>query len=148
MGKNTKIAMVKSLSNNREQTYREESVTPSFSGEISRVSTATSIKGEIVSNGSMQIDGNVEGKISCAGHLVVGQTAVIKGDIQCSTVDFCGSIVGNLYVEDTLNVKKTACIDGDINAKKMCVELGAALNGCCRTYKADVPASEPHSSAE
>ena len=132
--------MVKTSSNFSSQVSKGEPETPAIPNEVSQITSSTTIKGEIVSNGSMRIDGIVEGKISGTGHLTIGEKAVIKGDIECSTVDFSGTIVGNMYVSDVLCVKSTASVDGDINARKLHVELGASVNGTCHMFKSEEPA--------
>lgn len=140
--------MVKALSNTIAQFSKGEPV--ASTNEISHISSTTTIRGEVVSNGNMRIDGNVEGKISSSGHLTIGEMAVINGDIECATVDFRGSIVGNLYVNDVLCLKNTASVEGDINTRKLQVELGARINGSCHMYKKEEPAypSAPEPEAE
>ena len=56
--------------------------------EVSRISSGTIIKGEIISPNDIRIDGNFEGKISSKGRVVIGDKAVINGDIICENVDY------------------------------------------------------------
>ena len=58
--------------------------------EVSRISTGTVIKGEINSPNDIRIDGSFEGKIVSNGRVVVGDKAVISGDVICDNVDFWG----------------------------------------------------------
>ena len=100
--------------------------------EVSRISTGTVIKGEINSPNDIRIDGTFEGKIVCKGRVVAGEKAVIKGDIVCETVDFWGKLEGCLYVKDTLTLKDTCTVTGDLHIKRLVVELGARFNGACK----------------
>ncbi len=100
--------------------------------EISRISTGSVIKGEISSPNDIRIDGLFEGKIYCKGRVVVGEKAEVKGDIICDNVDFWGKIEGSLYVNDTLTLKDTCCVNGDLHIKRLVVELGAKFNGSCK----------------
>ena len=68
--------------------------------EVSRISTGTVIKGEITSPNDIRIDGSFEGKIISKGRVVVGEKAVISGDIICENVDFWGKMTGCFYVKD------------------------------------------------
>ena len=70
--------------------------------EVSRISTGTVIKGEINSPNDIRIDGAFEGKLVCKGRVVVGEKAVIKGDIICENLDFWGRLEGSLYVKDKI----------------------------------------------
>ena len=57
---------------------------------ISRISAGTVIKGEILSPCDIRIDGTFEGKLHSKGRVVIGETAVIKGDIFCENLDLWG----------------------------------------------------------
>ena len=100
--------------------------------EVSRISTVTVIKGEINSPNDIRIDGAFEGKLVCKGRVVVGEKAVIKGDIICENLDFWGRLEGSLYVKDILSLKDTCEVAGDLHVKRLAVELGARFNGACR----------------
>ena len=100
---------------------------------ISRISAGTVIKGEILSPCDIRIDGTFEGKLQSKGRVVVGETAVIKGDIFCDNIDLWGKVEGNLFVKDTLALKEGCTVNGNLHIKKLSVELGAVFNGNCKT---------------
>ena len=99
---------------------------------ISRISSGTIIKGEIVSPGDIRIDGTFDGKIQCKGRVVIGETASIKGDIVCDNVDLWGKVDGNIYVKDTLSLKEGCVVNGNLHVRKLAVELGSTFNGNCK----------------
>ena len=99
---------------------------------ISRISAGTVIKGEIVSPSDIRIDGTFEGKVQTKGRVVVGETAVVTGDIICENIDLWGKVNGNVYVKDTLALMEGCHVDGNLNIKRLSVELGATFNGNCR----------------
>lgn len=99
---------------------------------ISRISAGTIIKGEILSPSDIRIDGTFEGKIQSKGRVVVGESAHIKGDIVCANVDLWGKVEGNIFVKDTLNLKEGCVVNGNLNIRKISVELGSIFNGNCR----------------
>ncbi|MCI7196418.1 MAG: polymer-forming cytoskeletal protein [Candidatus Cryptobacteroides sp.] len=103
--------------------------------EVSRISTGTVIKGEINSPNDIRIDGVFEGKIFSKGRVVVGEKAEIKGDIVCDNVDFWGKMTGSLFVRDTLTLKDTCSVNGDLHVQRLVVELGAHFNGTCKMLK-------------
>ena len=100
--------------------------------EVSRISAGSVFKGEISSPNDIRIDGTFEGKVYSKGRVVVGETAVVKGDIICQNVDFWGVIQGNFYVKDTLSLKGGCKVDGDLHIKRLQVELDARFNGNCK----------------
>ena len=99
---------------------------------ISRISAGTVIKGEILSPCDIRIDGTFEGKIQSKGRVVVGESAHIKGDIVCDSIDLWGKVEGNVFVKDTLNLKEGCSVTGNLNVRKLSVELGATFNGNCK----------------
>ena len=100
---------------------------------VSRISAGTVIKGEIQSPYDIRIDGTFEGKILTKGRVVIGESAVIKGDIICENIDLWGKVEGELFVKDTLALKEGCKMNGNINISRLSVELGAIFNGTCRT---------------
>ena len=100
--------------------------------EVSRISTGTVVKGEISSSIDIRIDGTFEGKIKSKGRVVVGEKALIKGDIICANVDFWGTMEGNFYVKDTLSLKSSSKVKGDLHIKRLQVELDARFDGTCQ----------------
>ena len=99
---------------------------------ISRISTGTIIKGEILSPYDIRIDGTFEGKIQTKGRVVVGETAFIKGDIICENIDLWGKVDGNVFVKDTLSLMEGCSVNGNLNTRRLSVELGSTFNGNCR----------------
>ena len=100
--------------------------------EVSRISAGTTVKGEITSPYNVRIDGNFEGKVISEAKVVVGEKATIKGDIICNNADLWGTINGDLYVKDTLALKETCVINGDLHIRRLSVELDATFNGNCK----------------
>ena len=99
---------------------------------VSRISTGTIIKGEIVSPYDIRIDGTFEGKVQSKGRVVIGETAVIKGDILCENIDLWGKVEGNIFVKDTLALKEGCKVDGNLHIRRLSVELGATFTGGCK----------------
>ncbi len=99
--------------------------------EVSRISAGTLFKGEIQAPGDIRIDGSLDGKLVSKGRVVVGEKASLTGTVICQNMDFCGTMKGNFYVKDTLNLKAGCTVEGDIHIKRLQVELGARFNGSC-----------------
>ena len=99
---------------------------------ISRISAGTVIKGEIQSPYDIRIDGTFEGKVQTKGRVVVGESASVKGDVICENIDLWGKMEGNVFVKNTLALKEGCVVDGNLNVRKLSVELGSSFNGTCR----------------
>lgn len=96
---------------------------------VNRIANSTFIKGDISSKSDIRVDGIVEGTIYSDVKVVVGETAVIRGNIVCTNIDLWGRMEGNVYVKDLLTIKSTACVEGNVNVRRFQVEVGASVNG-------------------
>lgn len=100
-------------------------------GSANRFGSETIIQGEIKSNGDIRVDGKIIGTVVTKSKLVVGGTGSVEGDIHCKNATIEGVVVGRIEVDELLDLKKNANIQGDIITKKMVVEEGAVFNGTC-----------------
>lgn len=99
---------------------------------LNLINAGTEIRGDIISNGDVRIDGILKGTVHTKARLVIGSTGVIEGDIKAQNADVSGNIKGNISVDDLLSLKSTAKIHGDIITRKLIVETGGEFNGKCQ----------------
>ncbi|MFT4754030.1 MAG: cytoskeletal protein CcmA (bactofilin family) [Salibacteraceae bacterium] len=93
------------------------------------LAAGTEVKGDIITQGDIRIDGKVTGSITSKGKLVVGNTGVIEGEVNCVTGNISGSIQGVVVVSEMLKVQATGKLSGEITYGKLSVEPGAELEG-------------------
>lgn len=91
----------------------------------------TSFTGDIVSEGDFRIDGNLEGNLKTDGKVIIGSAGTIKGKVESNHADIEGEFSGDLLVNETLTVRGTASIFGDVVVGKLSVEPGASFNATC-----------------
>ena len=98
---------------------------------INLIGIGTDIKGDIVSNGDIRIDGALTGNLNTSGKLVIGETGKIHGEIVCKNSEVLGEIKGKIKVTELLSLKATSKIFGDIVTKKLAIEPGSKFTGNC-----------------
>lgn len=114
----------------REPEAASESPAPEGRARPSHVATSVVVKGELVANGDLSVDGNVEGKIVLEGHdLVVGPTARIVAEIQARTVTVHGTVVGNITVDDRIEITPSGSVRGDLRAPRIALADGSSFRG-------------------
>lgn len=102
------------------------------SGEhFSIVSAECYFQGTLSVQGSLRVDGKLEGSVDNARQVIVGEGGKITGDVTAHTVVCGGDIEGNVCAE-MLEVLGKASIKGDIRAQKMIVEEGGRIEGLCK----------------
>lgn len=112
------------------------------------------ITGTVKSSGGLRIDGRLNGDLNCAGDVVVGKSANIKGNLAVNSVNIEGQIAGNIVARDRIGLKAAARITGDVKAKRMTVEDGVTFVGKAEVNPSGVkapdggPAPESHDAGQ
>ena len=104
---------------------------PEISKEQNRISAGTIITGDIEAKGGFRIEGTLKGTLNTAGKVVISKGGFIEGTLDCQNADFEGKFSGKLTVHETLTLRSSAVIDGEVIAGKLAIEPGAAFNASC-----------------
>lgn len=95
------------------------------------ISNATDIVGNVNFKGGQHIDGNVKGNITSDDPdslLVIGETAVVEGDLRAATVIINGRVTGNV-IGKIVEIEQSAKVNGNINYTKFISHAGAFIKG-------------------
>ncbi|WP_373088504.1 polymer-forming cytoskeletal protein [Sneathiella sp.] len=106
---------------------KPETKSPKINAMPSIISESLTIEGNLISEGEVQIDGQVNGGIK-ANTLTIGQSATITGDIDAGTLVIRGEVNGSLK-GDEITVTSTATVRGDILHASLSIEPGAKIDG-------------------
>src|SRR5262245_55449187 len=87
------------------------------------------IKGNVKFAGELTFEGKLEGEINSEGTLNLGDTAVLNGNVNASTVIIRGKLNGNVVAKDKIEIKTKAEVFGDIRAAKLVIEEGVTFVG-------------------
>jgi len=88
-------------------------------------------KGTLTFEGTVRIDGMVSGAIYSKGTVILGEHAVIEGDISAGTIVSGGMINGNLTATERVQLLPSAVLNGDLKTPFLKVEEGVQLHGTC-----------------
>lgn len=97
--------------------------------DVSRISQGTAIHGDLTSPTDIRVDGQVDGSLFSEGKVVVGESARLSGKLFGTTIDFRGKMDGDVFVSDTLSLKSSSTVNGNIHVRRIQVEMGAQING-------------------
>lgn len=92
------------------------------------IAAGITIKGDIVGNGAIRIDGRVEGNVQLDKGVIIGEKAEIIGKVESSEVVIYGHLNGDLECKD-LYLKKSGNINGNILVNQFSVDMGGKYNG-------------------
>lgn len=108
--------------------YEQEELNSS----VNVISSGTMITGDVVCSGDLRIDGNIKGNVKSKAKVIVGQSGIIDGDINCKTIEIEGNVKANITVTDLMSLKATGNLVGNICAGKLAIEPGANFAGNCK----------------
>lgn len=86
-------------------------------------------KGVVSFDGTVRVDGRLEGEIHTTGTLIVGEHAVIRGVISAGTLMTSGRINGTVTASDKIKIQKPGILIGDIRTPAISIEEGAHFHG-------------------
>ena len=98
-------------------------------GVVAFIGPGVEFKGEIHYEGSVQIDGKLEGEIHTNGTLLVGEGAVLNATVNAGSVFSKGKITGDIVAEDKVQLLSTAIMDGSLKTPQLAMEIGVVFNG-------------------
>ena len=78
------------------------------------IAKGTVITGDIVSEGDFRVEGRVEGNLKTPGKVVIGRTGEVDGNLESANADIEGHFTGKLKLSDTLTLKSTAYVEGEV----------------------------------
>ena len=96
---------------------------------ISIIASGMKVVGDCETDGTIRIEGSVEGTVRAGKAVVVGKEGIVRGDITTQDAVVSGTVLGTLLVESRLELQATCRVDGDVRARRMQLEEGAILNG-------------------
>jgi cytoskeletal protein CcmA (bactofilin family) len=119
----------------------------------SLIGSGTVIKGDIVSNGDVRIDGKLIGNISGSAKVLIGAEGIVEGDIEGQQADILGTVTGRISISELLNLRGKAVVQGDLRAGKLQIEPSVTFNGKCQMGQSasvvEMPAEDlPHALAK
>ena len=102
-----------------------------FSGDdnITLLAKGVHLKGEIRVEGTVRIDGRLEGEIHTKGQVIVGEDGLVQGIVAAGTVVSSGRIKATVTAVERVHLLKTAELIGEVRTPVLMMEEGAKLQG-------------------
>jgi len=94
------------------------------------IGATVQVKGEIVSEENLLIEGTVEGSVTCNSHeITVGASGTVKADVTAKTIRIEGTVEGDIIGHEKVIITKTGKVRGNIVTPGMSLEDGAKFKG-------------------
>lgn len=100
---------------------------------LNTVNEGTTLTGDLDAQSDIRIDGIINGDLRCKAKVIVGPKGKIKGTVQCESAVIEGTFDGKLQVRDSLIIKETANIVGEVITKNIAMSAGCQFDGTLST---------------
>lgn len=89
------------------------------------------VEGKLKFEGSVQVDGRVNGEIDAKDTVVVGEKAVVKAQVSAGTIIVKGNLTGDVVARKRIELQAPARLTGNITTPSLVIHEGVTFEGNC-----------------
>jgi cytoskeletal protein CcmA (bactofilin family) len=102
------------------------------------------VEGKLTFEGSVKIDGHIEGEIVAQETVLVGDAAVINAQVHAETVIVKGKVTGDIVARKRVELRAPGRLMGNITTPSLVIHEGVVFEGhCSMGGAAEVKAEKP-----
>ncbi len=96
---------------------------------VSVVGAGMEVEGDCRCEGSLRVDGRVQGTIRAGKSVVVGEEGEVEGGVYTQDAVIAGHISGRVHAESRVELKEGCLVEGDIHSPSVRLEEGGRIDG-------------------
>ncbi len=89
----------------------------------------TKFEGNLSTEGTIRIDGEVIGDVILSGNLILGEQGRIKGNVKSDNIHLSGIIEGNVMSANQIHISASGKLYGDMSVKNIIIDEGGLFQG-------------------
>ena len=89
------------------------------------------VEGKLTFEGSVRIDGQIEGEISAQETVIIGEGAEVTAQVHANTVVVQGRVTGDIAARKRVELKAPGTVVGNISTPSLVVHEGVVFEGHC-----------------
>lgn len=89
------------------------------------------LEGKLEADGTLRIDSEMKGTLISRDTLILGEHAVIDGDIDGNVILIAGRFSGKIQARIRVEVQSGAIVTGDVQTPCLLIEPGGVFEGQC-----------------
>jgi cytoskeletal protein CcmA (bactofilin family) len=93
------------------------------------IGAKTTVKGDLLGDEDVQVDGTVEGLVRISRDLKIGTSGVVRATVEAASVVISGELVGDCKASVRVEIHATGRLTGNIRAPKIVIAEGAMFRG-------------------
>ena len=104
---------------------------PTESPTVQFLSQGSGLIGTVAFEGTVRIEGHVEGELSAGDTLIVGESAEVKAQISGTSVVVHGRVTGDITARQQLEIRAAGRVIGNVTTPSLVIHEGAVFDGHC-----------------
>lgn len=101
-----------------------------YGGKVDTIiGNGSHFNGNLNVEGTLRVDGAVNGEIECNGDVIIGKAGVVRASIKGRNVTVAGEVHGDIKLEGKLEISGTGKVLGNIEVDKLIISEGALFEG-------------------
>ncbi len=108
---------------------RNDAQVRDMSDVVSVIGPGMEIVGDIKCDGTVRVEGRVEGAIRASKAVVIGKGGRVDGDIETQDVVVAGSITGTVVAASRVELQESCRVEGDIRSRRIKLDEGGRVEG-------------------
>lgn len=100
-----------------------------MSDVVSVIGPGMEIVGDIKCDGTVRVEGRVEGSIKASKSVVIGKEGTVAGDIETQDVVIAGRVNGTVVGASRVELQETCHVEGDIESRRVKLDEGGRVEG-------------------
>ena len=122
---------------------REKSDGGEFGEVNAYLGKGSRVSGKLNFDGTVRVDGQVEGEISAQDTLIVGERAVVTAQINGNTVVIRGKVTGDINARKRVEIRAPGKLFGNIVTPSLVIHDGVVFEGHCSMSGGEARAGDP-----
>jgi len=112
-----------------KQRNRTDSAPRDVGDVVSIIGPGMKVVGDCSSDGTIRIEGQVEGSVKAAKSVVIGKEGAVVGDVVTQDAIVAGRVSGSVSAESRVELQATCRVDGDIRSRRIKLDEGGQVDG-------------------
>ncbi len=96
---------------------------------ISLIGPGMKVVGDCETDGTLRIEGAVQGTVRAGKAVVIGRDGLVIGDVVTQDAVISGRVEGSVTAESRLELQASCEIEGEVHTPRLQLEEGAVFNG-------------------
>lgn len=118
---------------------KDKSTAQPNEGVISIIGPGMRVDGDCETEGTLRIEGHINGTVRAGKAIVLGKDGAVDGDIYTQDAVVGGRVHGTIVAESRLELQATCVIQGEVRARRIKLDEGGRIEGQIHTGDVKMP---------